>query len=584
MPVLTAQKQLQRDGVRGFLGVNLRRDRLDLADGDVARAINADLHRTPGVAVLRLGMTAQFTTSLGTAIRRLAKLNGVRYQVAGTALYADQTNILSGLSGGQLTTLQPFRPLNDPNEWVYIADDALMRKHDGTNVREWGIAAPLTTPIIAGGSGTGLTGDYKGVYRYVRLVNGTVVTESNQSPEPAAAVTLSNTDFEIAVYAATDAQVTNIEVYRTVAGGTAYLFDQRVANTTATIISTQADTALGVAIETDNNPPNAMGWVTQFQGHLFMCRDSANPHYLWWSKRFREEVPSSNFLEIGAPSDPLQGALPLAGFLGVFSRETKYRVIGNQTSGFTWLEALSSRGTPAVQAATVTARGVLFPARDGLFLTNFLEEDVELSQAIEPLFNGQPVHEYAPIDWASSTQMATAEYKGRYWFAYPDLGGGRMIAVYSRDTGRWYHYDYGRAFHSLYVEEDVDELVGGSQDGLVYVLEDALATGDLDGAIAIELQPATRAGRDVGLEDIRKHFQYFKADIDAKTGTAMVAVYVDDVLIRTYPITGTREPRLLRLPGNILGYRWRVVITYTGTDMIEIYGIPSMLYVPLEAA
>ena len=69
-----------------------------------------------------------------------------------------------------------------------------------------------------------------------------------------------------------------------------------------------------------------MSWVTEFQGHLFMCRDASNPHYLWWSKRFREEVPSSNFLEIGHPSDPLQGALPLGGFLGVFARETKYRV------------------------------------------------------------------------------------------------------------------------------------------------------------------------------------------------------------------------------------------------------------------
>ena len=63
MPIPTPQKQAERDTLEDFLGVNLRRDRLNLADTEVAKAINADFHRQPGTALLRLGRSNQFSTS-----------------------------------------------------------------------------------------------------------------------------------------------------------------------------------------------------------------------------------------------------------------------------------------------------------------------------------------------------------------------------------------------------------------------------------------------------------------------------------------------------------------------------------------
>jgi len=579
MPIVTGQKQMQRDGVRGFLGVNLRRDRLDMADGDVARAINADFHRRPGVAIMRLGRTNQFSTSLGATIRRLAKHNGVRYQLAGTALYADETSILTGLSANLFTTLQPFRPLNDTGEWVFIADDNLMRKYDGTNVRNWGISAPAAAPTQAVGSGTGLTGAYTAVYTYVRVVGSSIATESSPSATPGA-TTLANEDLDVTVVASSDAQVTNIRIYRSAAGGALHLFDQQVANASATITSSQADSALGTQVETDNDVPSNMSWVALYQGHLFMCRDASNPHYLWWSKRFREEVPSGNFLEIGNPSDPLQGVFPLAGFLGVFSRLTKYRVMGNTTSGFAFLEALSSRGTPAVQAAIVTANGVLFPARDGLFLTNFLQEDTELSGAIESLFYERNVHDFAPIKWDDASKIACADYKDRLYFSYPDTAGNNLVAVYSKDTKKWYHYDYNTNMQSLYVEEDVDDLVGGGSAGLVYILEDAAQSDDQNVDICMTLEPASRAGLD---RDTQKLFQYIIVDADAKAGSITVELYIDDVLATTRAITGARTRKLLRLPARVMGHVWRIKITYTGQEQAEFFGA-QVLYLPMRTA
>ena len=580
MPIPTAQKQAQRETLQGFLGVNLRRDRLNLADGEVARAINADLHRQPGTALVRLGRSDQFSTSLGDTIRRLAKHNGRRYQLAGTQLYTNQSSILTGLSTNLFTTLQPFRPLGDTTEWVYIADDNIMRKYDGTNVRNWGIIAPTLAPTLALTGGGTLTGDYTYVFTFARVVGSSVVTESDPSPTSSTITASSSFITATITEVSTDPQVTNIRLYRTVASGTTHFFRQQRDNTLGSLVDDDADTTLGAAVETDNEVPNTMSWVTEFQGHMFLCRDASNPHYLWWSKRFREEVGASNFLEIGHPSDPLQGALPLAGFLGVFARNTKYRVVGNQTSGFVAIEALSSRGTPAVQAALVTARGVIFPARDGLFVTNFLEPDRELTQAIEPLFYEQTVNDYAPIDWNRANEMALAEYKDRFYFSYPTTDGNNQLAVFSTDTQQWYFFNYDERYHALYVEEDVDDFIGGGPSGTVAILEDAAATSDAGNDIVMTLEPATRAGQD---RFVTKLFQYIRADVDAKNGTINLDVYVNDVLVRTYTITGSRTRRLLRLPPNLLGETWRMTLRYTGQEQAAYHGI-QMVYIPLRAA
>lgn len=572
MPVPTRQKRQLADSVGGFLGVNLRRDRLSLADGDLARAINADLHLMPGVAVVRHGRSRQFPTALDRGqVRRLAYHNGVRYQIANDSLYRNQVSILTGLSG-TVTTLASFRPLNDITTWVFVADRDTMRKDSGSSLSVWGIDGPALTPVIAAGAGTGLTGDYSAVYTYARIVGTLLAHESNPSATPTA-VTLSANDLDIDVTASSDSQVTNIRVYRTVSGGTLHLFDQQVANTTATITSSQADSALGTAVETDNDTPNTMGWITEHQSHIFACQDASNPHYLWWSKRFRpESFPADNFLEIGNPDDPLQAVLSLSGFAGVFSRRTKYRVLGNTTSGFVAQEALSSRGTLAPNATLVIPEGAIFPARDGIFITNFLNHDTELSQQIEPLFHGETVNDYAPVDWSRALEQSMAEYKGRLYWGYQTTDGGVMMAVYSRDTQHWYFYNH--PMRSLYYQEETDELLGGDYTGLVYILEDG--TSDDGNDISVTIEPASRGGR-----FIRKLFHYIRLDTDAKSGTVAVKVYIDDVLRHTVSVTGNRRRKLLRLPDRLLGSEWRIQVTYSGDERAEIYAA-QMLYLPLE--
>lgn len=578
MPVPTPLKTQQREALRGFLGVNLRRDRLHLEDQALAGAINADLHTRPGVLMLRRGRRQQFSTPLSDLdIRRLAFHGGQRYQIAGRTWYRNQVPILTDLAAAMgVTTLHPFRPLNDTALWVFLGDDAVMRKeHDGV-VRNWGITAPTVAPVTAVGGAGVLVGTYNAVYTYARIVDTKLVHESNPSPEGQAQL-LNNNTMTVLVTASPDPQVTHIRLYRTLANGTEFFADQQFPNFTATETTSQPDSSLDRAVERDNDVPVTLEWITEFQGHMWGCRDTINPHYLWYSKRFRPEAfPSGQFLELGNPDDPLQCAVSLTGMLGVFSRDTKYRVFGNITSGFTYLEALSSRGTPAPNAVLTTSVGAFFPARSGIYLTNFVQEDVELSQAIEPLFYGQEVNDFAPIDWARAQEMASAEYKGRFYWSYVDTAGDRIMAVFSKDTRQWFFYDHPA--RSLLYEESTDHLTMGCLDGLVYIIEAAQETADDGNAIRFSAQPAQRALADDG---VRKLFQYVRADIDARNGVVTLTVFIDDRMRASLVVRGSRQRTLLRLPGSLMGYTWHIDVAYEGTEAIAVYGL-QMLAIPME--
>lgn len=552
------------------LGVDLRHDRQALGDDALAVATNVDVHHTLGVVRLRLGRSLQVATVFAAAVRRLGKAGSVRYRAAGATLYRDSTAIATDLSPNLVTTFQPMRPLTDPTLWQFIADDGHMRKDDGTNLRLWGIAAPTATPGAGTGAAGSLTGNYSVKYTYVRKVGAAVAHESNPSPASNTVALTSDVLGVNNLVASTDPQVTHIRLYRTQAGGGVYLFDQELANGTTTATSSQADTALGAAVETDNDRPPAAAWVTEFQEHIFLCRDAANPHYLWWSKRFRpESVPPENFVEIGHPGDPLQCAVPLAGLLGVFSRETKHRVSGNATSGFLPQEAISRRGTPAPHAVVVTERGVVFVARDGIFLTNFVAPDEELSAAIAPLFHGETVNGYLPINWDAITTACVAAYKGQLYVALPTgtATAPNVIWVYSAATRAWHAIDHPA--RSLFVEEGTDTLTAGLDDAQVWVLEDPEATGDGGAAILFTVE---RDGQ-VSAPLVRKLFHAAKVDLDCQGQSVTVRLSVDGTLKRTHTVTGTRAKRRLPFPEASMGYSWRVAVTFSGTARVALYGL-----------
>ena len=88
-------------------------------------------------------------------VRAVARINAIRYQVAGRRLYREFTAITGPyLAENQKTSFAAFRPLDDSVTWAFIADDDFMLKSDATRLYQWGIDVPLSPdPKVANQTG-----------------------------------------------------------------------------------------------------------------------------------------------------------------------------------------------------------------------------------------------------------------------------------------------------------------------------------------------------------------------------------------------------------------------------------------------
>ena len=581
------QANLKEQFAPQFLGVNLRNDRARIEDTEMASAINADFHTLPGGIQSRNGRQKQFTTALtGGIVRYLYRnrTNARRYQIVGRNLYRNQISIFSSLSTNLITTAFQARPLNELTTFTYFADDAFMRKDDGTTLGLWGISPPGTAPTAAAGAG-GLTGSYQCRYTWAKLVAGVIVSESSPSPA-SAAVALSGGGLSMTnLNPSPDPQVTHIVLYRTLAGGSVFYRETTISNTTSTSVLAVADVtmAANIPLETDNSIPPLASWATHWKETAWLCRETANPHYLRFSRRFRPDTfPADNFLELGNPDDPLMCAYPGGEAMAAFSRLTKYRVVGNQESGFAFAEAVSHRGTPSPFGVTYYSGGLVFVARDGIFVTDLSGPDFQLAEDILPLFFAQPVNGFNPINWDAANTIRLAYFKDRVYFAYPS-GGNVLpdtVAVLSMKTKKWYFYQYPTAITSFLIEEDQDRLTAGDSVGFVYTIERGY--GDDTTTVPLTVETKDYMGEDSAIR--RKIFHFFRVDADVPVGETLTATFfVDGVTQRTVTIIGARTKTLAALPESSVGFQWRVKLAYTGSQQVKVYGVDAV-WIALEAA
>lgn len=354
------------------------------------------------------------------------------------------------------------------------------------------------------------------------------------------------------------------------------------------LTSILADVALGEAVEDDHDiPPNA-SLCAEFQESVFLAGEDVNPHYLRWSKKFHpESFPAANFLEVGDANDPITALVPIAGVLGVFTRDTKYRVNGNASSGFVHFEAISHRGTRAYKSAVPTEHGIIFVANDGVFSTNLIGADDKLSDEIDFIFNPEGGNAILtdndrprieePINQAYAHLIAGCYFKTKYRFVYP-AGTSTVInreAVFDFYTKKWTINDI--AVSSYLVEEDVDYLTGGGQDGKLYRLEN----GDSDNGNDIAFEWRSKNFEAVDYKT-RALFCFFRVDALIPDGEAVTAkFYVDDELVQTATLTGLRTNVLNPLPEETQGFKWQIRLSGT-TDAggIKLYGL-SAYFIPL---
>lgn len=124
-------------------GLNIRQEAADIEDSETRICLNFDPFQKPGALVIRKGKTTLMVDSMGDVIREIAKINSIRYQVAGRRVYREGVEIIGPeLAENLQTDTVSYRPQDDSTIWAFFADDDLMFKDDGTDTYVWGIAEP----------------------------------------------------------------------------------------------------------------------------------------------------------------------------------------------------------------------------------------------------------------------------------------------------------------------------------------------------------------------------------------------------------------------------------------------------------
>ena len=136
-------------------GLNLRQEPADVEEPESRKLVNLDPFQQPGALRIRRGRSVLGGPLSDDLVRAVARINSVRYQVAGRTLYRNFTAITGPyLAENEQTTFAAFRPLDDSVTWAFIADDDWMLKSDATRLFAWGIEEPLAPdPKVANQTG-----------------------------------------------------------------------------------------------------------------------------------------------------------------------------------------------------------------------------------------------------------------------------------------------------------------------------------------------------------------------------------------------------------------------------------------------
>lgn len=136
-------------------GLDLRPEEADLEDVESRKLVNLDPFQKPGALVVRRGTTVLGGPLQDDLVRAIARVNSVRYQVAGRRLYREFSAITGPfLAENEKTGFAPFRPVDDSVIWAFIADDDWMLKSDASRLYQWGIDEPLDPgPKVANQTG-----------------------------------------------------------------------------------------------------------------------------------------------------------------------------------------------------------------------------------------------------------------------------------------------------------------------------------------------------------------------------------------------------------------------------------------------
>jgi len=228
---------------------------------------------------------------------------------------------------------------------------------------------------------------------------------------------------------------------------------------------------------------------------------------------------ASNYVDVSAPGEQILNGFVFGGQSFAWSTQRLYAITPNLVDALTITPSPTAcaKAPAGAWAFTVGPSSVFFVASDGVYETTG-GQAVNLSDDwLRPLFQGQTVNGYAPIDFAQTALLRCAVWQNELWCLYQATGGTRHALIFDLSLRTWRIYTFPSTLVSAYADSIPGStvlIVGG--DGISYTHS---GTSDDGTAIACTIRtPALNQGDPVSLK------QYANLTLDANVDSATVTM------------------------------------------------------------
>lgn len=257
--------------------------------------------------------------------------------------------------------------------------------------------------------------------------------------------------------------------------------------------------ATGEVLEIDNDQPvtsvdstgatvlNAIVPVFfMVEDSCFALGDLYQPQRLYKSKPGApENWPATSYTDVCAASEELMngGKIGSAGF--VFSRTRLYSILLNSDGTFTSEPTECAEGLVGRWAMAETPYGIAFVSPFGVRITTGGTPTPISDAQIGPLFRGEAVNGFNPVDLTVPTALKLAYADNDLWLQYQDSGGTKRHWIYNFLDKTWRSYLFVTRINCVYNEPiqggAASILLGSSASGGIYTHS---GFSDLGSAIA----------------------------------------------------------------------------------------------------
>lgn len=334
--------------------------------------------------------------------------------------------------------------------------------------------APVVNPVH--------DGTFSGAYQYKVSFNSKYGNESNTGPSSVSVTASNHGAFYLSfIPTSEDEQVVSRRLYRTVAGGTLFLFvDEIPDNTTTTFVDRIADGSLSEVtapqagdFSDDNSPPPNMGIVKRWKKTMFGAGDPQNPQVLYFSDDDEPESwPLINAFDL---DDKITAMYETYSGFCVETETGKWQVIGDNPD-FAVDKLVENMGCVGRRAAGVSRLVGYSVDREGLRLYD-LSDTSKISEPIRDKYDTE-------IDKANIELIHTSHSRARNNLLQfnpddttpiPDYTSifSYQYAVDDVRTGWWSTINVPSSLNFIHTTEIEDDngdfhIYAGGDDGMVY--------------------------------------------------------------------------------------------------------------------